>query len=244
MLQYLTQAKMMVSLQTDSNIAQRSNLDNAARNHPYTMPRTRRRRQQACSPIPARGGETGPSGEQYLGALIAKQERADTADKTYFSDVEDVFEDGGSVLLVAMDPEHDLDDVSNNLSNEDDCEIDSANEHEVDKHTDLEEKQAKINWQQQGGTQGNDTPTTAFAANPAHDNPSSSDHNGIDGVGSPKVKGRSIAHHLFKQNKRVLISLDIETEGENCGITQLSAKIIRPEQGGGVTTKDKQAGPV
>ena len=42
-------------------------------------------------------------------------------------------------------------------------------------------------------------------------------------------RGRSICHPLLKQNKLVFLSLDIETGGENCGIVQLSAEIVRLE---------------
>ena len=45
--------------------------------------------------------------------------------------------------------------------------------------------------------------------------------------GPPKVKGRSICHHLFKEKKIVFVSLDLETGGENCGIVQLSAELVR-----------------
>ena len=56
-----------------------------------------------------------------------------------------------------------------------------------------------------------------------------SDNATVEGGEYKAPKGRSIAHHAFKNNKVVLISLDIETAGEAVGIVQLSAEIIRME---------------
>jgi len=42
-------------------------------------------------------------------------------------------------------------------------------------------------------------------------------------------KGRSICHALLEEKKLVFVSLDLETGGENCGIIQISAEIVRLE---------------
>lgn len=60
--------------------------------------------------------------------------------------------------------------------------------------------------------------------------------------GSPPIpKNRSIAHYSIVNGKAVILSLDIETGGEYCGILQLSSEILRMdiEQDCNSTTKDK-----
>ena len=52
----------------------------------------------------------------------------------------------------------------------------------------------------------------------------------IDTFDYKRPKGKSIAHKWITIEKAVYISLDIETGGKNCGITQLSAQIFRMVQ--------------
>lgn len=66
---------------------------------------------------------------------------------------------------------------------------------------------------------------------------------GAVGTGGSKAKGRSICHEQIKQDKLVFVSLDLETGGEDCGIIQLSAEIVRVviERDGAKAAKDTLA---
>ena len=48
-----------------------------------------------------------------------------------------------------------------------------------------------------------------------------------EGAVRPTPRGRSAVHHLLNDDNLVFLSLDLETGGENCGIIQLSAEIVR-----------------
>ena len=51
-----------------------------------------------------------------------------------------------------------------------------------------------------------------------------------EGIEKPPIpSGRSICHPVILRNKLVFVSLDLKTGGENCGIIQLSTKIVRLE---------------
>ena len=47
----------------------------------------------------------------------------------------------------------------------------------------------------------------------------------------PIPRGKSIAHHYFIKRRLVYCSFDIETGGEYCRITQISAEIFRIQNG-------------
>ena len=95
-----------------------------------------------------------------------------------------------------------------------------------------------------GVGQGNVAPDAGFRQSPGDGDPSQGNLRlsgpGGEGNNQPEgadlpcdpadaelVKGRSICHHLMKQNKLVFISLDLETGGDRCGIIQLSAELLR-----------------
>ena len=65
------------------------------------MPRTRRQRQGTRRTRVQSTGSARDPGKQYLRSLIAEQELADAEDVERASDVEDHFDDGGSVLSAA-----------------------------------------------------------------------------------------------------------------------------------------------
>jgi hypothetical protein len=94
--------------------------------------------------------------------------------------------------------------------------------------------------------QENGSPSTVPIASSTGTTQSGNDGSPIDEDGLPKIKERLIGHHLYRQNKPVLINLDIKTGGKSCGIVQLSAKIIQSEleREEGKVAKDQLYDPV
>ena len=211
------------------------------------MSRTRRQRQRSRqSGVLSAGSEPDP-GEQYLRVLIAEQELADAEDVERASDVDDDFEDGGSVLSAAELSYVSDDSISETSSVRDDHDESSIVSDAVDEDGVADAAPpGEIATAGEGEGNGDADPPAAPPALPPVESPSEGDGNDVDGGEAPKVRGRSIGHHLFKQDKLVFVSLDLETGGENIGITQISAEIIRPKlkREGKNTAKDSLVEPV
>ena len=211
------------------------------------MPRTRQRRQSTRAASARRTRARSSEGEQYLQALIAEQQLADEEDADRASDVDDDSDDDGSVLLAADLTDVSDDSISETSSVRDDRDessiaSDAADENEVSDAA----PPGEIAISGQGVGNDDAAPPAALPALEADDNASCVDIEGVDLADLPKVKGRSMGHHHFKQNKLVFVSLDLETGGEGCGIVQISAEIVRPvlQREGKMTAKDQLAGPV
>ena len=172
---------------------------------------------------------------------------ADEEDADRASDVDDDSDDDGSVLSAADLTDVSDDSISETSSVRDDRDESSIASDATDEN-EVSDAAPPVEIAISGQGVGNDdaAPPAALPALEADENASCVDIDGVDLADLPKVKGRSMGHHHFKQNKLVFVSLDLETGGEGCGIVQISAEIVRPvlQREGEMTAKDQLAGPV
>jgi inhibitor of KinA sporulation pathway (predicted exonuclease) len=97
---------------------------------------------------------------------------------------------------------------------------DDANEFGLDDATHTQARHMRGEWSTQEGGLSSDIPSEIAIENdpPNEEIPEPVAENDIDQLSAPE---------LFKQEKLVYISFDIETGGEYCGIVQISAQIFR-----------------
>jgi hypothetical protein len=194
------------------------------------MARTRPKRGRPTLADARSARDTNTEGDAYLRRLIAEQLRADLEEDNPSSDVDDNFVNDADSVRIATDHSSYRDDVSDRSSvrrerDTADIAVDERSENEVSG----EEPPDEIVISVDGEAPAPPAVNNCDPAPPAVDDGDILDFDVEDVTDLPKVKGRSILHHHFKQNKVVFVSLDLETGGENCGIIQLSAEFIRPE---------------
>ena len=151
------------------------------------MPRTRRQRQRPRqSGVLSAGSEPDP-GEQYLRVLIAEQELADAEDVERASDVDDDFEDGGSVLSAAERSDVSDDSFSETSSVRDDHDESSIVSDAVDEDGVADAAPpGKIATAGEGEGNGDTDPPAAPPALPPVESPSEGDGNDVEGGERPK----------------------------------------------------------
>ena len=163
----------------------------------------------------SRSCSTKAGGEKYFNWLIAVQEQVNDEAADQPSDVDDDFDDEDSCFTTQT--------------------VDSSDERNIYGNPEDRPGEDEVLLSSEGGPEDGAVPEDPPVQNVPGDVAEEAEENATAvptvavaaGGGSlqasantfpPPLKGRSMAHHLLTQKKMVLVSLDLETGGESCGM--------------------------